>query len=209
VDVLLRQLSHGAKSIDDFARAFHGGSGGAPAVKPYTLDDLVTTLKAVQPYDWAAFFRDRVESVESRAPLSGIEKGGWKLIYTDKRSDYWTALEDEHKVADLTFSLGMTVRNEGGVADVVIGGPVHKSGIAPGAKVTSVNGRQFTAALLREAVQGAAADRDDPIDLQVKNGEYFSMHRVDYHGGEKYPHLERDNGKPDLLTEILQPRVSK
>ena len=209
VDVLLRQLSHGAKSIDDFTRVFHGGAGGAPAVKPYTLDDLVTTLKTIQPYDWAAFFHDRVDSVESRAPLTGIEKGGWKLVYSDKRSDYWTALEDEHKVADLTFSIGMTVRNEGGVADVVIGGPVQKSGIAPGAKVTSVNGRQFTAALLREAVQGAAANSDDPIDLQVKNGEYFSTHRVEYHGGEKYPHLERDNGKPDLLTEILKPRVSK
>ena len=111
-------------------------------------------------------------------------------------------------MADLTFSLGMTVRNEGGVADVVIGGPVHKSGIAPGAKVTSVNGRQFTAAGLREAVQTAASG-SDPIELQVKNGEYFSTHRVDYHGGEKYPHLERDNDKPDLLMEILKPRTSK
>jgi len=210
VDVLLRQLSHGAKSIDDFTRAFHGGAGGAAVVKPYTLDDLVAALKAIQPYDWAGFFRDRVESVDSRGPLAGLEKGGWKLLYTDKRSDYWTAVEDERKVADLTFSLGLTVKNEGGgVADVVIGGPAHNSGIAPGANVTSVNGRQFTAAGLREAVQSAAASADDPIELQVKNGEYFSTHRVDYHGGEKYPHLERDNGKPDLLAEILKPRAKK
>jgi predicted metalloprotease with PDZ domain len=85
---------------------------------------------------------------------------------------------------------------------------VQKSGIAPGAKVTSVNGRQFTASVLREAVQTAASN-NDPIELQVKNGEYFSMHRVDYHGGEKYPHLEREMGKPDLLSAILKPRALK
>jgi predicted metalloprotease with PDZ domain len=212
VDTLIRQLSHGSKSIDDFCRAFYSGpSGGgkndAEVVKPYRLEELVATLTAVQPYDWAGFFRQRVDSVEARAPMAGLENAGWKLFYNNERSDYWNMEEEQHKDADLTMSLGMLVKNEGVVEDVEIGGPAQKSGIAPGARITSVNGRQFTTAVLREAVQAAAVHPDDPIEIVVKNGEYFSTHQVDYRGGEKYPHLERERGKPDVLTAIVQPRT--
>ena len=206
VDTLIRELSHGSKSIDDFCRTFYGGQAGAPVVSPYTLEDVVSALKAIQPYDWGAFFRQRVETVEARAPLAGLERGGWKVTYNDRRSDYWSAEEDQRKVTDLTLSLGVIVKSDGAVEDVEVGGPVQKAGIAPGARITSVNGRQFTAALLREAVQ-SAANGGDSIELVVKNGDYFSTHSVDYRGGEKYPHLERAAGRPDLLMEIVRPRV--
>jgi C-terminal processing protease CtpA/Prc len=91
------------------------------------------------------------------------------------------------------------------VEDVEIGGPVQKAGIAPGARITSINGRQFTAALLRDAVQ-MAGNGGEPIELVVKNGDYFSTHNVDYRGGEKYPHLERASGRPDLLADIVRAR---
>jgi len=68
-----------------------------------------------------------------------------------------------------------------------------------------VNGRQFTATVLREEVQGAAKSAD-PIVLMVRSGEYTSTHQVDYHGGERYPHLVRRNGQTDMLTEIVQSR---
>ena len=84
--------------------------------------------------------------------------------------------------------------------------PGAKSGHRAGATITSVNGRQFSPTVLREAVQGAAKS-GEPIELMVRNGEYISTHKVDYHGGEKYPHLERRNGKPDMLTEIVRPRA--
>ena len=140
--------------------------------------------------------------------MAGLENGGWKVTYGDKRSDYWMAEEEQRKVTDLTLSLGVVVKGEGVVEDVEIGGAVQKAGVAPGAHITSVNGRQFTAALLREAVQNAAV-RGEPIELVVKNGDYFSTHRVDYRGGERYPHLERESGKPDLLTEIVRPRLKQ
>src|SRR6266853_859724 len=206
VDTLIRELSHGSKSIDDFCRAFYGEQAPALAVNPYTLEDVITVLKMIQPHDWDGFFRQRVESVEARAPMAGLENGGWKVTYSDKRSDYWMAEEEQRKVTDLTLSLGVVVKGEGVVEDVEIGGAVQKAGVAPGAHITSVNGRQFTAALLREAVQNAASG-GEPIELVVKNGDYFSTHRVDYRGGERYPHLERESGKPDLLTEIVRPRL--
>ena len=67
-----------------------------------------------------------------------------------------------------------------------------------------MNGRQFTATVLREEVQGAAKTTD-AFELTVRSGEYTSTRKVDYHGGERYPHLERRNGKADMLTEIVQP----
>ena len=198
VDTLIRKLSHGTKSIDDFCRAFYGGEAGA-SVNPYALDDVVAALNRVQPHDWAAFFRQRVDAVETRAPVAGLENGGWKLTYNDKRSDYWATTEDEEKVTDLMLSLGVSVKSEGLVEDVAIGGPVQKAGIAPGAKITSVDGRAFSPTVLREAAASGEA-----VELTVRNGEHISTHKVDYHGGERYPHLERENGKPDLLAEIVR-----
>ena len=198
VDTLIRKLSHGTKSIDDFCRAFYGGEAGA-SVNPYTLDDVVAALNRVQPHDWAAFFRQRVDAVETRAPVAGLENGGWKLTYNDKRSDYWATTEDEEKVTDLMLSLGVSVKSEGLVEDVAIGGPVQKAGVAPGAKITSVDGRAFSPTVLREAAASGEA-----VELTVRNGEHISTHKVDYHGGERYPHLERENGKPDLLAEIVR-----
>ena len=54
-DVVIRQLSTGAKSLTDFCRASHGGSGGAPVLKMYTLKDVVAAMNAVQPKAWAFF----------------------------------------------------------------------------------------------------------------------------------------------------------
>ena len=206
VDTLLRQLSHGTKSIDDFCREFYGGGVTGPSVNPYTLDDVVASLNRVQPYAWADFFRERVDTVQTGAPVQGIENAGWKLTYDDIRPEYWSTTDDQDRTTDMLPSLGMTVKSDGLVADVVIGGPVQRAGIAPGVTITSVNGRQFTATVLREEVQGAAKTTN-PIEFMVRNGEYTNTRKVDYHGGERYPHLERRNGKADMLTEIVQPRA--
>ena len=207
-DVLIRELSHGTKSMDDFCRLFHGGPGGAPALKPYTFEDVVAALNSVQPNDWATFLRARLESTDPRAPLGGIENGGWKLIYNTTRSDLWRAVEDEHHEADLSYSLGLEVRDDGEVVDVGIGRPAQKAGIAPDMKVIAVNNRRFNLTILREAIQRATAN-PEPIELLVRSGEYYSVHKIDYHGGEKYPHLERDASKDDILSRIIQPLAVK
>jgi predicted metalloprotease with PDZ domain len=206
VDTLIRQLSHGTKSIDDFCHEFYSGGETTPVVNPYTLEDVIASLNRVQPYAWADFFRERVDTVQTGAPVQGIENAGWKLTYGDIRPGYWNTTEDQDRNTDMLLSLGMLVKSDGLVADVVMGGPAQKAGVIPGATITSVNGRQFTATVLREGVQGAAKTTD-PIELTVRNGEYTSTRKVDYHGGERYPHLERRTDKPDMLTEIVQPRA--
>jgi predicted metalloprotease with PDZ domain len=147
-----------------------------------------------------------VNLVQPHAPLGGIEGGGWKLIYNGYRSDLWRNFEDEKRHTDLSYSIGLIVKEDGTVQDVALNGPAQKAGIAPTDKLIAVNNRQFTPLILREAVQRTAT-AEQTIELLVKSGEYYSVHRVTYEGGEKYPHLVRDTNKPDLLSEIVEPQV--
>jgi predicted metalloprotease with PDZ domain len=202
-DVMIRQLSNGTKSIDDFCRSFEGGAGGVPELKPYNFEDIVAGLNAVQPYDWAGFLNQRLHSTDAHAPLGGIEHSGWKLAYDGVRSDFWKAVEEARKWTDLSYSIGLKVREDGTIADVQYGGPAQKAGVAPSTKLIAVNNRQFTPMVLRETVAKTSSS-DKPIELLVKTGDYYEVHRVDYHGGERYPHLVRDPSAPDLLSEIVK-----
>ena len=201
-DVTIRQLSQGAKSLNDFCKAFYGGPGGTPALKAYTFDDVVAALNAVQPYDWAGFLNKRLRSTEPHAPLGGIENGGWKLVYTATASDYWKASEGEKKIVDLSYSLGLLVSEDGVIANVLYDGLARRAGIAPATRLIAVNGRQYTSTLLRETVD-ATAKNTEPTELLIKDGDFYKTHRIDYHGGSRYPHLERNEGRPDLLSAII------
>ena len=58
---------------------------------------------------------------------------------------------------------------------------------------------------LKEAVT-IAKGTSEPIELILKNGDRFKTVRFDYHDGLRYPHLERIEGTPDRLGDILSPR---
>ena len=209
VDVLIRDLSKGAKSLNDFCRAFEGGPGGAPALKTYTFEDVVAGLNAVQPYDWAAFLNKRLESIGPHSmPLGGIENGGWKLTYNSTRSEMWRNREEDSKILNMNYSIGLKVSEEGNISDVAYGGPAQRAGVSPATKLMAVNGKQYFPIVLREAVQSAMT-KTAPIELLVKNGEYYQTFKIDYHGGEMYPHLTRDESKPDVLSKIIEPMVRR
>jgi predicted metalloprotease with PDZ domain len=207
-DVLIRDLSKGAKSLNDFCRAFHGGPGGVPALKTYTFEDVVAGLNSVQPYDWADFLHKRLESTAPHAPLGGIENSGWKLTFTASRSEMWRNHEEDSKNVNMLYSIGLKVSEDGGISDVAIGGPAQKAGVSPSTKLIAVNNRQYAPVILREAVQSAVT-KTAPIELLVKNGEYYQTFKVDYHGGELYPNLARDESKPDVLSKIIEPLAAK
>ena len=89
------------------------------------------------------------------------------------------------------------------IRDTVEGMLAAKAGIGPGMKIVAVNGRRISAEVWRDAIR-AAKTSPSPIELIVENTDYFRVVKLDYHGGEKYPHLVRDESKPDLLTEIYR-----
>ena len=204
VDSIIRQETHGQRSLDDFCRRFHGGQSGPPAVVPYKFDDVVRTLSEVAPYDWASLLKERVSSTSTHAPMGGIEGDGWKVVYNGQPNAFTKAAEKKFKFADFSYSLGFTVTEDGKLEDVIVGSPTYQSGIGPGMKLIAVNGRKWTPEVLHAAIKAAQATVE-PIDLLVENGQFFQTYPVSYHEGDKNPHLERVSGQPDLLEVMLTP----
>ncbi len=204
VDSILRQQTHGQRSLNDFCRHFHGGESGPPKVVSYTFDDVVRTLNEVAPYDWAKLLRERVAATSTHAPLGGIERGGWKLVYNDKPNLFTQAEEKLAKFADFSYSLGFMVGEDGKLDDVIVGSPAYQSGLGPGMKLVAVNGRKWSPPVLHAALK-AAQGSEQPIELLVENAQFFKTYSVVDHDGEKNPHLERVPEQPDILGDILKP----
>lgn len=203
-DTVIRQQSHGQKSLNDFCRLFHGGQNTGPELKTYTFDDIVNGLNQVLPYDWRKFLRDRLDTYGPGAPLGGITNGGWKLVYTDKPSDYTKAVAKTRKFVDARFSVGLSLDEKGGIHDVIYGSPAWNAGIAPGSTLVAVNGRKFDPEIFMDALKAGKAT-NAKLELLVSNSDFYQVHDINYHGGERYAHLVRDESKPDLLDEIIKP----
>lgn len=204
VDSIIREQTHGKRSLDDFCRRFEGGESGPPKVVPYTFDDVVRTLNEVAPYDWAKLLHERVDATSSHAPLGGIERDGWRLVYNDKPNVFSSALGKLTKGEDFSYSLGFEVGKDGKLDDVIVGSPAHKAGLGPGMTLVAVNGRKWTPEVLHDALKTAQGSKE-PIELLVENAQFFKTYSVDYHDGEKNPHLERIPDRPDVLSEVLKP----
>jgi predicted metalloprotease with PDZ domain len=205
VDTLIREQSGGQRSLDDFARIFFGVNDGSFIPSTYVFEDVVKALNTVQPYDWATFLRARLDGHGPGAPLDGITRGGYKLVYTNTPSNYFKDSEVRRKVADLTYSLGMIIAAEGKLSDVLWEGPAYKIGLTVGTQIIAVNGIAFDADQLKSAIEDANKT-GATIELLVKNGDRFRTVKIEYHDGLRYPHLEREGGAPARLDQILTPR---
>ena len=111
-------------------------------------------------------------------------------------------------MVDARFSIGLSLDDKGRIVDVVMNGIAWKAGITPAMELVAVNGRKFTPDILREALKAAKGSGPN-IELLVANGDFYKTHTLNYHDGEKYAHLVRDESKPDILSEIIKPIEGK
>jgi predicted metalloprotease with PDZ domain len=218
VDAIIEQQSNGAKSLDDFCHLFYGPPSTAPMVKTYTFDDLVNALNQIVPYDWRGFWTERLTNHGPGGPLGGIDGNGWKLVYDDQRSEYMRAREEARSLLDASYSVGLLIdgtcvraRSDGDceysgvIEDTIEDMDAARAGIGPGMRIVAVNGRRFTPEVFRDALYEGKSSTQ-PLKLVIENTDYLRTFTLDYHGGEKYPHLVRDESKPDRLSEVLRPR---
>ena len=202
-DALIRTKTGGKKSLDDFAKAFFGVNDGEwEQQNTYTFEDVVATLNGVMPYDWATFLRERLDG--KTGLTGGIEAAGWKLVFKDTPNAYAKGAS-RGGGGDFVYSLGLSLGKDGSVGDVRWDSPAFNAGIGTGTTIVAVNGQAYDKDLLDDAVKAAKTDKA-PIELMVKEFDLYRTVKLDYHGGLRYPHLERIHGKPDLLTPILTAR---
>ena len=201
VDMQIREKSAGRKSLDDFGRAFFGVHDGSWTPEPYIFDDVIKALNAVQPNDWAGFLRARLDGV-GVDPLPTLERTGYRLIYTESEGDYLKSYGHNHKSTNFAWSLGLVMGEGPQVKEVIWGGPAYDQGLTSGSEIIAVNGVTYSAERLQRAVTGSKTTTK-PVELLVKSGDTFRTLAITYHGGLRYPHLERIAGTPDRLGDLL------
>lgn len=205
-DTLIREKTRGAKSLDDFAKAFFSPNDGSYVVLTYTFDDVVRTLNSVAPHDWATFLKTRIAESGRPAPLDGFARGGYKLVYSDTPTDFIKSSETTGRVVSLTYSLGFTVGAGGVLSAVQWGSPAYDAGIISGAAIVAANGEAYDGDRLKEAIRSAAKPGAGPIELIVKTGDRYKTVKLDYHGGLRYPKLEKVGTGAGALDAILSPK---
>ncbi|WP_443969724.1 M61 family metallopeptidase [Sphingobium sp. CR28] len=203
VDAELRERSGGRRSMDDFARRFFAGAEPDAPTSTYTFTNICRVLDEVTPGDWARFLRGWIDAHDELDTSSGLTRHGWQLAFTDTPTTAFLANEEEAGVADLTYSIGLTVRADGTVRAVAWKGPSFRAGLRPGVRIVAVNGAPFG----REAMLAAVrASTKSPVVLTIDQGGNRSDASIPYAGSLRYPRLERIEGRPDTLAALLAPR---
>ena len=205
VDAKLRALTNDKRSLDDFAKRFYGMDNGSYVTKTYTFDDVVKALDNVAAYDWSGYLENLLDRTHEQAPLGGVTRGGWKLVYSSEPNSYEQAREAIRKYTDATFSIGLTVGKGGRIDDVLWNGPAFKAGLAPGMEIIGVNGNAYGKGVLERAIAASAKQGGGTITIAVKGEGVVERYTIKYDGGLRYPHLERITGTPDYLDEIVAP----
>jgi predicted metalloprotease with PDZ domain len=202
-DTIIRERTNGKYSLDDFLRSFFGGRDTDAMVAPYTREDVEAALAALCPYDWHAFFEEKIYKVNSKPPTDGLEAAGWRIVYnsTPNNEPFYT---DIHPLAYFgDYSIGISVKKDGTIFDVLPGTPAYEAGLGPNMTILSVDGRVYSREILNDAIEHP---QNGKISVTVRNFNSTEVHEVKYSGGARFPHLEPIPGVHDYLTEILGPK---
>ncbi len=205
-DGILRRESNGARGLDDFAAAFFGVRDGDYGQLLYTREDVITALQNVQPYDWSGFFAARVDQTSTEAPKSGLELGGYRLVYRDTPSSISKSIESDLKGVDQSYGIGLVVTNEGNVQTVVWDSPAFAADLAVGMQIVAINGVQFSADAFRTALEQSGSSGAS-LELIVRQGKNYRTVNIDYRDGVRYPHLEKITDGEGSLDLLLAPRT--
>lgn len=206
VDTLIREKTHGEKSLDTFLHLYSAPALTGPITKTYTRADIERLLNEVVPNDWHAFIQKRVYEVAPTPPTAELARSGWKLVYTSKPNKFMGADDALRHMNNQWYTYGIRINKDDMVTDVREGSPAWSAGMAPGMKITAVDGQAYSHDVLKYVLT-QARHSNGPTAFLVQQDDWFRTLNVDYHGGPQYPHLVRISGTPDMLAKIMAPHA--
>ena len=131
------------------------------------------------------------------------------MVYNDTPTLAFKNAEAARKNTDLSYSLGLTINKDGELTAVGWDGPAFKAGLTVGDTIVAADGTAFSNETLKATITAAKA-RKEPIVLLVKANAAITPVSIDYHGGLRYPHLEKtgvgESGGESGLDRLLAPR---
>ena len=206
-DQIIREGTRGRRGLDDFAKAFFGMNDGDWGQLTYEFEDIVATLNEVHPYDWESFLNARFRQPAQPAPVAGIEKAGYRLVWKEEPNPYEKGRMASSSYLNLQNSLGINLNKEGEVTSTMWDGPAFDAGIVDGAQIVAVNGESYSEDRIKAAIT-AAKDGETPIELLVKRGDRYLTMPIAYHGGLRYPWLEPAGEGEQALDRLLRARTN-
>lgn len=203
-DTIIRELSHGRRSLDDFLHLYSLPALTGPVTKTYTRADIEEMLNEVQPYDWHAFFERYVYSISPHPPTDELARAGWQLVWNDRPNEFIAANQHTRHSINESFGVGVALDAKATIVSVTPDSAAWDAGLAPGMTILAVGGQAFSPDAMRYVI-GEAAHTSEPIPFIVEQSGWVNTYEVNYHGGLRYPHLERIPGTDDMLIRIMSP----
>ena len=189
-DQIIRGGTGGRRGLDDFAKGFFGMKDGDWGEVPYEFGDVVAALNAIYPYDWADFLNKRINTPGQPLPLSGIERGGYHLVWKPEQNPYDKGRMADGKSLNLLYGLGIAIDKDGKIMSCRWDSAAFNAGLVPGMKIIAVGGLAYDAEAMKEAISDAAGDHP-PLELVYQHGDRVSALSIPYHDGLRWPWLER------------------
>ena len=206
VDARIRELTDGAKSLDDFCAAFFGAGDPAAHAVPFDREEVIGLLDGLAPYDWTSFFEARVDRAPGSKLPQGLELAGWTLTRVEEKPRIVKTIEKLRKDSRYYDSVGFAVSKEGKIKAIVPGSAADRAGLIDGWEIVGVNGWRFESDRLEDAVrESSEAGR---IELLADVEGMLRTYTIEYGDGLWYYGLERNEGVADRLGEIFAPRSS-
>ncbi|HEY1730082.1 MAG TPA: hypothetical protein VGG22_17060 [Candidatus Baltobacteraceae bacterium] len=207
VDTIIRERSHGTRSIDTFLHRYTLPAVTGPIVKTYTRAEIEALLNDVEPYDWHAFFQRHVYTATATPPEDELARAGWKLVWNQTPNPY-LVFDDvaDRDGLNAWFSLGFNTDSKNVVLDVREGSPAWDAGLVPKATILAIDGFAVDKARLEYSLK-TMQHTNAPIVLLEQRAGMFQVLTLNYHDGLRFPHLERISGTTDMLSAIAAPHA--
>ena len=203
INALIRNLTDGKKSLDDFCRSFFAPVDPNASARPFTRADVVAGLTALAPYNWDSLIDVRVYQKQDSFDPSVARELGYRLEYTTEKPPRYEKWEKRWGVGYFYESLGFTVTSDGLIHALAPGSPADKAGFAKGDRIMGIEGKKFSMKRLEDAVRNTATS--GVVKLLMLDGDTYETKAINYDGGLRYYTLTELKDRPNRLMEILRP----